>query len=117
MQGNRLKTIVIAVMMIGFEIFMIISPGAADGATVSGRNSAIKSLIIAIWGIPGGIGLLLVGGLLGFFSLKKPAVPIDSPELALETAQLATPAARPVARPKSRMSKEFAAKVAPRKIR
>ncbi len=111
MQGARLKNIVIAVMMIGIGIFMIISPDIADGATVSGRNSAIKSLIIAIWGIPGGIGLLLVGGLLGFFSLKKPAV-TESPELASETAQVGI-AARPVA--KSRMSKELAAQAAPRK--
>jgi hypothetical protein len=70
-QSARLKNIAIAVILIGFGIFMIIAPDIAAGATATGRRSGLKSLIVAVWGIPGGIGALLIGGFIGFRAIKS----------------------------------------------
>ena len=64
------------VVLIGIGIFMISDPTAMDGNEVHGRNALLKSILKAIWGLPAGILLLLVGLVLGFFQFKKS----DDPE-------------------------------------
>ena len=49
-------------IFVGIGIAMIVNPHAADGAVASGRNSMIETIIVWIWGIPGGIVLALLGG-------------------------------------------------------
>lgn len=49
-------------IVIGIGIAMIASPDAAEGAEASGRHSIGETIFIWIWGIPGGIVAVLLGG-------------------------------------------------------
>ncbi|MEZ4776199.1 MAG: hypothetical protein R3D00_23700 [Bacteroidia bacterium] len=59
---------IIALLIIG--IVMISQPEMSEGADASGRNSLLKSALIAIWGIPAGIGCVLAALGLGYMRMK-----------------------------------------------
>jgi hypothetical protein len=119
-KSNLYKTIAWAVILLGFGIFMLLDPHMMDGATAGGRNTLYKSILIIIWGIPGGIGFIVVGAFLGyraFTSIKgassksSTATPADaapsvakphSPKLAFSKAAFST-----------KSTKGFSDKVAP----
>jgi hypothetical protein len=111
-QGNKLKALLQAVAMVGFGIAMMVAPDLMQGQDVdtSGRNSGFKQILMMIWGMPAGIVLTLLGGFIGFISLKKPST-VTSIEGSPATP-LTTPA-KPMMR--SARNAELQAKVAPRK--
>ncbi|MEM7738626.1 MAG: hypothetical protein AAF267_22880 [Deinococcota bacterium] len=60
--SNLYRSIAFAVIFFAFGLLMIFAPDLMDGAVASGRRSGIRQLLILVWGIPGGIVLLLLGG-------------------------------------------------------
>jgi hypothetical protein len=46
---------------IGLGIAMIVHPDLAEGAEASGRHALLKTIIVWMWGIPGGIVAILLG--------------------------------------------------------
>ena len=70
-QSIRNRNIVLMVILIGFGIFMLVAPDAAAGQEASGRRALMKQILILIWGIPGGIVLIALGGFLGYRTFKK----------------------------------------------
>lgn len=99
------KTIAWAVILIGLGGFMLLDPHMMDGATAEGRNALYKSILIMIWGIPGGIGAIGLGGFLGYraFMISKSG---SSKSGTSPTVSKAVPAKR---------TSSFSDKVAPSK--
>jgi hypothetical protein len=126
-KSNLYRTIAIAVALLGFGIFMLLDPHMMDGATAQGRNALFKSLLIMIWGIPGGIGFIVVGAFLGyraFTSIKGASSTSSNITPSVATSSVATPSITNSAAPKLAFSKpnfspkrnsSFSAKVAPSK--
>ena len=75
----EIESVALAVGLVVLGAVMLLWPHAVDGATVGGRHSAIKAVMVAVWGAKGGIGCLAVGGMyLGW--LFRPWRPASPPE-------------------------------------
>lgn len=64
-KNNLYKNIVLSVAMVAFGIFILVDPNLMDDVDATGRNALLKQVLVLIWGIPGGLVLLIVGGLIG----------------------------------------------------
>ena len=60
-----------ALLVFGIGVAMIVNPELMEGASASGRNFIVKKLFIWVWGIPGGIVLLVIGGIYTYSILKE----------------------------------------------
>lgn len=58
---EKRSAIVGGLIFIGLGIAMIVNPNLAEGAEASGRNALLKTVILWVWGIPGGIVAILLG--------------------------------------------------------
>lgn len=108
-KSSLYRTIAIAVALLGFGIFMLLDPNMMDGATAEGRNTLFKSLLIMLWGIPGGIGFIVVGAFLGYRAFTS--IKGTSHVSRTATPSVAAPSVVKAASPKFAFSKAaFAAK-------
>lgn len=108
-KSNLYRTIAVAVALLGFGIFMLLNPNMMDGAVAEGRRAFYKSILIMIWGIPGGIGFIVVGAFLGYraFTGIRGASSVNS----TVTPSVTAPSVAKAASPKFAFSKAtFAAK-------
>jgi len=55
-------------IFIGIGIWAIVDPTAAEAWTATGRRAWLKALVIALWGRPFGI-CMVIGGILAFVGL------------------------------------------------
>lgn len=77
------ESVALAAFLVVLGAVMLLWPNAVEGATVTGRHSAIKTVMVAIWGVNGGIGCLAVGGLyLGWLFRPWRADADEAPEAA-----------------------------------
>jgi hypothetical protein len=106
-------TIAWAVILIGFGGFMLMAPDLMDGATAEGRRAFLKSIVIMVWGIPGGIASIALGGFLGYRAYTQ--IRGNTPSAAPALAVASKPAAKLSFSLKGDSSKAFADKVAPSK--
>lgn len=61
------KKILIGLILIGFGIWMFIDPDMMDGESINNARKAFyKTILLYVWGIPGGILGVLVGLVLVF---------------------------------------------------
>ncbi|WP_010178986.1 hypothetical protein [Aquimarina agarilytica] len=59
------------IALIGIGVSMIMDPDMAMAIEVTGRRQGVKSLLKAIWGLPAGLIMVAIGGVLGYFQVKK----------------------------------------------
>jgi hypothetical protein len=113
-KGSPYKTIAWAVILLGFGVFMLLDPTMMEGAVAEGRRRGLLNLLIMIWGVPGSIGCIALGGFLAYraYSSLKGGSSVSSTNVAS-----ATPPKLALAKPSlpAKRTSEFASKVAPSK--
>jgi hypothetical protein len=114
-KGNNYKMIAFSVVFIAFGIFMLLAPDLMNGATAEGRNALYKTILIMIWGIPGGIAAIVIGGFFGYrvYASSRNSTPGTAPVLAGKASS--SKAGLNFSLKGSNPSKAFSDKVAPSK--
>lgn len=60
-KGPQIESVALAIGLTVLGLWMILAPGAVEGAQTGGRHSGIKMILSVIWGTNGGIALLVLG--------------------------------------------------------
>lgn len=68
---DKVQIWILIIALIVFGIWMIVDPNTMDGTVkMTGRRFWLKSIVKFIWGVPGGILLVALGGLSAFGLIK-----------------------------------------------
>jgi hypothetical protein len=59
-----------AIVLVGLGTWMLVDPDMMEGAEPGARRAAVKQLLVWIWGVPGGVVLLVLGVLSGVMALR-----------------------------------------------